>query len=307
MDVLKELGRMLGATSLCTLIIVDFVQADTVTYFHNDISGSPLAATDTAGNLLWKENYKPYGEKLNRSSSSNSNKIGFHGKAYDDATGLAYMGARYYDPVLGRFMGIDPKEVSSSEIHSFNRYSYANNNPYRFVDPDGREAVSVDSRNNQAIASMINSYASKTFGFNSSNRLEVIGANNRSGGSEHYSARLEQAISSKNSIYIKLGSTLFDHEQGRDVNISELGGAATTSYRDGSANLITVGKEMTSYSAKDGGTISPDQGAGLMHEMVGHAIPRMVGSETGNAVSNENTVRTEMKMPLRAPDRNHKE
>lgn len=307
MDILKKLGRMLGAIPLCTLIIVDFVLADTVTYFHNDISGSPLAATDAAGNLLWKENYKPYGEKLNRSSSSNSNKIGFHGKAYDDATGLAYMGARYYDPVVGRFMGIDPKEVSPNEIHSFNRYSYTNNNPYRFVDPDGREAVSVDSRNNQAIASMINNYASKTFGFNSSNRLEVIGVNTRSGGSEHYSARLEQAISSSNSIYIKLGSTLFDHEQGRDVNISELGGAATTSYRDGSANLITVGKEMTSYSAKDGGTISPDQGAGLMHEMVGHAIPRMVGSETGNAVSNENTVRAEMKIPLRAPDRNHKE
>lgn len=307
MDFLKKLGHRLGATSLCVLALADFALADTVTYFHNDISGSPLAASDAAGNLLWKENYKPYGDKLNRTASSGSNKIGFHGKAYDDATGLSYMGARYYDPVLGRFLGIDPKEVSPSEIHSFNRYSYTNNNPYRFVDPDGREAVSVDSRNNQTIASMINSYASKTFGFNSSNRLEVIGANNRSGGSEHYSARLEQAISSRNSIYITLGDIMFDHDQGRDVHVSELGGAGTSSYRDGSAQLITVGKEMTSYGAKDGGTISPDPGGGLMHEMVGHAIPRMVGSETGNAVSNENNVRIEMNLPLRAPDLRHKE
>jgi uncharacterized protein RhaS with RHS repeats len=76
--------------------------ADVVTYFHNDVSGSPLAATDATGNVLWKENYKPYGEKLTRSPVSAGNKIGFHGKAFDDGTGLSYMRARQYDPVLGK-------------------------------------------------------------------------------------------------------------------------------------------------------------------------------------------------------------
>jgi hypothetical protein len=53
------------------------------------------------------------------------------------------MQARYYDPVIGRFYSNDP--VGSVEhlgglqgIHGFNRYAYANNNPYKFVDPDGR-------------------------------------------------------------------------------------------------------------------------------------------------------------------------
>lgn len=32
-----------------------------------------------------------------------------------------------------------------------------------------------------------------------------------------------------------------------------------------------------------------------MHELVGHAIPRMAGSDTGNAISNENKVRSEIK------------
>ncbi|MFL7963361.1 RHS repeat-associated core domain-containing protein [Pseudomonas kielensis] len=307
MDALKRLGKQLGA-GLLAIMLNNVAIAETITYFHNDISGSPLAATDSAGNLLWKENYKPYGDKLNRSAPSSSNKIGYHGKAYDDATGLSYMGARYYDPVVGRFVSVDPQEVQPSNIHTFNRYAYANNNPYRFVDPDGREAVSVDSRNNQIIASMINSYTSKTFGFNSSNRLEVTGDNNPSGGSKYYSARLEQAIASRNSVYIKLADSLFSAQEGRDVNISDYGGAATTSFGDGSAHLITVGKEITSYGAQDGGSVNPDQGGALMHEMVGHAIPRMVGSDTGNAVSNENKVRVEIKkQPLRAQDSGHRE
>ena len=117
----------------------------TITYFHNDISGTPMLATDAAGNVVWKENYRPYGERvLNQAANNNNtNKIGYAGKPFDNQTGLTYMGARYYDPVLGRFMGIDPKGVDPDNIHSFNRYAYANNNPYKFVDPDGHSPIDV--------------------------------------------------------------------------------------------------------------------------------------------------------------------
>ncbi|UQI28480.1 RHS domain-containing protein [Pseudomonas bijieensis] len=142
MDALKQLGKKLGA-GLLAIMLNNVAIADTITYFHNDISGSPMAATDAAGNLLWKENYKPYGDKLNRSAPSSSNKIGYHGKAYDDSTGLSYMGARYYDPVLGRFMGIDAVDFQEDNLHSFNRYTYANNNPYKYVDPDGNYAFLI--------------------------------------------------------------------------------------------------------------------------------------------------------------------
>ncbi len=49
------------------------------------------------------------------------------------------MQARYYDPVIGRFYSNDP--VGFRDIHSFNRYAYANNNPYRYTDPDGRSPL----------------------------------------------------------------------------------------------------------------------------------------------------------------------
>jgi len=52
-----------------------------------------------------------------------------------------YMQQRYYDPVVGRFLSVDPVTADSVTGSNFNRYWYANNNPYRFTDPDGRQSV----------------------------------------------------------------------------------------------------------------------------------------------------------------------
>ena len=49
------------------------------------------------------------------------------------------MQARYYDPVIGRFYSNDPVGFTGNP-HSFNRYAYVNNNPYKYVDPDGKLA-----------------------------------------------------------------------------------------------------------------------------------------------------------------------
>lgn len=57
----------------------------------------------------------------------------------DAGTGMTYMQQRYYDPQVGRFLSIDPIAANGSTGENFNRYSYANNNPFRFSDPDGRK------------------------------------------------------------------------------------------------------------------------------------------------------------------------
>ena len=49
-----------------------------------------------------------------------------------------YMQQRYYDPMLGVFLSVDPVTAYEQPISQFHRYRYANNNPYRFKDPDGR-------------------------------------------------------------------------------------------------------------------------------------------------------------------------
>ncbi len=50
------------------------------------------------------------------------------------------MQQRYYDPVAGRFLSVDPVTTDADTGHAFNRYEYANSNPYRYTDPDGRDA-----------------------------------------------------------------------------------------------------------------------------------------------------------------------
>ncbi|MCW5259119.1 hypothetical protein D5045_02085 [Verminephrobacter eiseniae] len=115
----------------------------TITYFHNDIAGTPMMATNASGAVIWKESYLPYGQRQQLPNASAGNKLWFTGKPYDANTGLSYMGARYYMPLTGRFAGMDPKDLVPEQPHSFNRYAYANNNPNKYVDPDGKIAETV--------------------------------------------------------------------------------------------------------------------------------------------------------------------
>lgn len=109
-------------------------QADKVTYYVNDLQGSPVLALDEQANVLWREDYKPYGDKTQKAPAS-LNDVGYTGHQNEDDIGLVYMQQRYYDPVLGRFLSNDPVGFTGNS-HSFNRYVYGNNNPYRYVDPD---------------------------------------------------------------------------------------------------------------------------------------------------------------------------
>jgi hypothetical protein len=38
---------------------------------------------------------------------------------------------------------VDPQDFAEENVHSFNRYAYGNNNPYKFRDPDGQLPVLV--------------------------------------------------------------------------------------------------------------------------------------------------------------------
>lgn len=122
-----------------TALSPQIAHAETVTYYHMDALGSPVAATDASGNILWREEYAPYGDRIRIEDSNNA--LWYTGKFHEEDIGLTYFGARWYDPVAGRFMGIDPVEYREADSHSFNRYAYANNNPYKYVDPDGRRST----------------------------------------------------------------------------------------------------------------------------------------------------------------------
>jgi len=65
-----------------------------------------------------------------------------------------YMQARYYDPVIGRFYSNDP--IGYRDVHSFNRYAYSNNNPYKYFDPDGRRTIRFQFQLEGKLGSIVN-------------------------------------------------------------------------------------------------------------------------------------------------------
>lgn len=116
-------------------------------FYHTDPAGSPIAMTDSAGVIAWKADYKPFGEELITAATEENYKM-FVGKEKDKETGLYYFGARYLQDKTARFVSVDPvgpvdersgnpNEKMLLNPQRINRYAYALNNPYRYVDPDG--------------------------------------------------------------------------------------------------------------------------------------------------------------------------
>jgi len=93
------------------------------------------------GTQAWREDYSPFGVTM-RNDAANDNQAGFTGHMKDSETGLNYMQARYYDPVIGRFLSVDPVTfLDNGNPGYFNRYAYTFNDPINNLDPDGRQVV----------------------------------------------------------------------------------------------------------------------------------------------------------------------
>ncbi len=129
-----------AALILCGLF--NQAAAETITYIHTDALGSPVAETDAAGNVIRRTVYEPYGAVVGTPVADGP---GYTGHVSDASTGLSYMQQRYMDPGLGMFLSVDPVSPIGDSVGAFGRYRYANSNPYRYFDPDGRRACGKDT------------------------------------------------------------------------------------------------------------------------------------------------------------------
>jgi RHS repeat-associated protein len=78
--------------------------------------------------------FLPYGEPYGAQPIWMGSK-GYVG-GISDTTGLTHLGAREYDPTLGRFISADPI-VNITDTQQMNGYNYGNNNPVTWSDPEG--------------------------------------------------------------------------------------------------------------------------------------------------------------------------
>ncbi len=127
--------------SLGKRLVAEVGEGGAVTYVHTDALGSPVARSNAAGQVTSRTRYEPYGAVAEGAVPQG---VGYTGHVNDADTALVYMQQRYYDPIAGAFLSVDPVVTDWDSGRQFNRYVYAHNNPYGFVDPDGRLACSSD-------------------------------------------------------------------------------------------------------------------------------------------------------------------
>ena len=111
---------------------------------HTDIRGSVQAVTNNLGRQVQRITYRAYGEEIER-NSRHPQSHGYIGERLDD-TGLLYLHARYYDPVIGRFISADPSFPLDEGV-GLNSYAYSGSDPINQLDPSGLASISPFSAN----------------------------------------------------------------------------------------------------------------------------------------------------------------
>jgi len=107
-------------------------------YYLTNYRGDVLALVSESGERVATYTYDAWGNILSQSGSMASiNPYRYAGYRYDENTKLYYLIARYYNPVNGVFLSIDPIRGYLTDPLTLNGYNYVSNNPVIFNDPTG--------------------------------------------------------------------------------------------------------------------------------------------------------------------------
>ncbi|MEM8997876.1 MAG: RHS repeat-associated core domain-containing protein [Acidobacteriota bacterium] len=115
--------------------VPDYLVTGGVTYrIVSDHLGSPRLIVNAATGAVAQElRYDEFG-RVTLDTNPGFQPFGFAGGLYDHQTNLVRFGARDYDPEVGRWTAPDPIGFAGG----WNHYSYAQQSPIVFVDPDGQ-------------------------------------------------------------------------------------------------------------------------------------------------------------------------
>jgi RHS repeat-associated protein len=110
--------------------------ADGLTWTASDLQGTSTLAIDGESLEVTTRRLDPFGNARGAQAPWAGGHRGFVGGEMNESTGLTRLGAREYDPVLGRFISVDPI-IDHADPQQLNPYAYSNNNPASMSDPTG--------------------------------------------------------------------------------------------------------------------------------------------------------------------------
>ncbi|GIV84730.1 MAG: hypothetical protein KatS3mg052_1737 [Candidatus Roseilinea sp.] len=113
-----------------------------VFWLHGDHLGSASLVTNASGGVVSQSRYTPYGSARQVSGTWPTDRR-FTGQRLEGSVGLYDYNARYYSPLLARFLSPDSIVPNPANRQDFNRYAYVRNNPLRYTDPTGHQADEV--------------------------------------------------------------------------------------------------------------------------------------------------------------------
>ena len=112
-------------------------------YYVLNLQGDVIAIVTTWGAAYGTYTYDAWGNIISQSGTMAAvNPIRYRGYYYDSETGLYYLGSRYYDPAVKRFMNADGAAFATINpygdgLTDKNYFAYCNNNPVMQKDDDG--------------------------------------------------------------------------------------------------------------------------------------------------------------------------
>jgi RHS repeat-associated protein len=129
-----------------------FGESETIAYLHSNHLGATEMATDASGKPIWQATYSPFGKLMPTVAQRTTTvdapafelNLRLPGQYADKETGLYYNDHRYYDPTRGRYLTPDPLGMDGGA----NSYAYVNNNPLKYIDPQGLILFAFDGTGN---------------------------------------------------------------------------------------------------------------------------------------------------------------
>ena len=109
----------------------------TVSFYGYDGSSNVRNLSNSAGAVTDTYDCDAFGNEINHTGSTPNNYI-YRGEQYDADLGLYYLRARYYNPITGRFVNMDPENGFITDPMTLHKYIYANGDPVNAFDPTGR-------------------------------------------------------------------------------------------------------------------------------------------------------------------------